>query len=274
MYEALRFDANIQKYTVFMVSASYPYTTHSYDVLIIGAGGAGLRAAIAAAEGGAKVAIVSKVPPMRTHTAAAQGGINAALGNVTPDDWRWHMYDTVRGSDWLSDQDAVAFMCKEAPGAIRDLEKMGVHFSRDEQGNIYQRAYGGMSTHFGKGGMAYRACAAADHIGNAMMQGLSGHVHRYDVDIHVEFVVLDLLVTAKGHSAGCWRWSWQAGSYMCSWRITPSLPRGGMGRSMQPAPRLLVPRGMAMPSRCGRGWHFRIWNMCSSTPRGCMGMGC
>jgi succinate dehydrogenase / fumarate reductase flavoprotein subunit len=185
-----------------MVSASYPYTTHSYDVLIIGAGGAGLRAAIAAAEGGAKVAIVSKVPPMRTHTAAAQGGINAALGNVTPDDWRWHMYDTVRGSDWLSDQDAVAFMCKEAPGAIRDLEKMGVHFSRDEQGNIYQRAYGGMSTHFGKGGMAYRACAAADHIGNAMMQGLSGHVHRYDVDIHVEFVVLDLLRDREGAFCG------------------------------------------------------------------------
>lgn len=177
-------------------------TYHSHDVLIIGAGGAGLRAAIAAAEKGADVAVVSKVPPLRTHTAAAQGGINAALGNVTPDDWRWHMYDTVRGSDWLSDQDAVAFMCKEAPQAIRDLEKMGVSFSRDDQGNIYQRAYGGMSTHFGKGGMAYRACAAADHIGNAMMQGLSSYVGKYPVQFYVEYVVLDVLKDTHGAFCG------------------------------------------------------------------------
>ncbi len=176
-----------------MKKTSYSIVYHTHDVVIIGAGGAGLRAAIAAASNGADVAVVTKVPPLRTHTAAAQGGINAALGNVTPDDWRWHMYDTVRGSDWLSDQDAVAFMCKEAPAAIRDLEKMGVNFSRDDHGNIYQRAYGGMSTHYGKGGMAYRACAAADHIGNAMMKGLSACVGEYPVDFYIEYVALDLL---------------------------------------------------------------------------------
>jgi len=209
---------------------TYPITYHSHDVVIIGAGGAGLRAAIAAADKGASVAVVSKVPPMCSHTAAAQGGINAALGNVTPDDWRWHMYDTVRGSDWLSDQDAVAFMCKEAPNAIRELEQMGVPFSRDASGNIYQRAYGGMSTHFGKGGMAYRACAAADHIGNAMMQGLSNYVSKYPVDFFVEFVVLDLLKTHDGAIAGVLTWELATGELHAFLAPYTILATGGYGQ--------------------------------------------
>lgn len=212
------------------MTTSYPITYHTHDVVIIGAGGAGLRAAIAAAEKGADVAVVSKVPPMCSHTAAAQGGINAALGNVTPDDWRWHMYDTVRGSDWLSDQDAVAFMCKEAPNAIRELEKMGVPFSRDASGNIYQRAYGGMSTHFGKGGMAYRACAAADHIGNAIMHGLSHYVSNYPVDFFVEYVALDLLKNKDGAVCGVLAWELATGTLHAFLAPYTILATGGYGQ--------------------------------------------
>ncbi len=185
--------------------------THSFDIVIIGAGGAGLRAAIAACAAGASVAVVSKVPPARSHTVAAQGGINAALGNVTPDDWRWHMFDTVRGSDWLGDQDSIAFMCKQAPAAIHELEAMGVDFTRDQQGNIYQRPYGGMSTDFGKGGMAYRACAAADQIGNAMMDGLTREMQKYDAKFFVEFIVLDLLFTKDGAACGVLAWELATG---------------------------------------------------------------
>lgn len=209
---------------------AYPITYHTHDVVIVGAGGAGLRAAIAAAEKGADVAVISKVPPMCSHTAAAQGGINAALGNVTPDDWRWHMYDTVRGSDWLSDQDAVAFMCKEAPNAIRELEQMGVPFSRDANGNIYQRAYGGMSTHFGKGGMAYRACASADHIGNAIMHGLSHHISNYPVDFFVEYVALDLLKTKDGAIGGVLTWELATGTLHAFLAPYTILATGGYGQ--------------------------------------------
>ncbi len=185
-----------------MAKPAYTLIFHSHDVLIIGAGGAGLRAAIASAEAGADVAVVTKVPPTRSHTVAAQGGINAALGNVTPDDWRWHMYDTIRGSDWLGDQDSIAFMCKHAPEAIGDLDKMGVAFSRDEGGNIYQRAYGGMSTHFGKGDMAFRACAAADQTGDAMMRGLFSYIKKYPVKFFVEYFATDLLLDESGRCLG------------------------------------------------------------------------
>src|SRR5271155_2634639 len=140
---------------------SYPLTHHTHDVLIIGAGGAGLRAGVEASARGASVACLSKVPPTRSHTVAAQGGINAALGNRVADDWRWHAYDTIRGSDWLGDQDAIAYLCSRAPEAIRELERMGMPFTRDERGHIYQRAYGGQQTDYGRGGPAYRACAVA-----------------------------------------------------------------------------------------------------------------
>src|SRR5688572_11101555 len=147
---------------------AYPITDHSYDVIVIGAGGSGLRAVIGCAEAGLSTACITKVFPTRSHTVAAQGGISAALGNMGEDDWRWHMYDTVKGSDWLGDQDAIEFMCKEAPGAVIELEHYGVPFSRTDDGRIYQRPFGGMTTHFGKG-TAQRTCAAADRTGHAML---------------------------------------------------------------------------------------------------------
>lgn len=213
-----------------MAKTSYSLTFHSHDVLIIGAGGAGLRAAIAAAEAGADVAVVTKVPPTRSHTVAAQGGINAALGNVTPDDWRWHMYDTIRGSDWLGDQDSIAFMCKHAPEAITDLDKMGVVFSRDKGGNIYQRAYGGMSTHYGKGDMAFRACAAADQTGDAMMRGLFAYVQKYPVKFFIEYFALDLLMDESGRCLGVMAWELATGKLHIFMAGQVILATGGYGQ--------------------------------------------
>ncbi|HEU5047074.1 MAG TPA: succinate dehydrogenase flavoprotein subunit [Rickettsiales bacterium] len=175
---------------------------HHFDVVIIGAGGAGLRAALAAASKEASVAVVTKVPPTRSHTVAAQGGINAALGNRGEDDWRWHMYDTIRGSDWLGDQDAIAVMCREAPQAIRELEHMGVVFTRDEDGKIYQRAYGGQSTEYGKGAIAYRACAAADRTGHAILHTLYQQNLRCGTRFFVEFIALDLMFDREGACVG------------------------------------------------------------------------
>ncbi len=175
---------------------------HHFDVVIIGAGGAGLRAALAAMSTGAGVAVLTKVPPTRSHTVAAQGGINAALGNRSRDDWRWHMYDTVRGSDWLGDQDAIAVMCEQAPAAIRELEHMGVAFTRDENGAIYQRAYGGQSTEYGKGPVAYRACAVADRTGHAILHTLHQQNLRAGTRFFVEYIALDLLFAADGACAG------------------------------------------------------------------------
>ena len=143
-------------------TSSYEIIDHEYDALVVGAGGAGLRAAIGLGEHGFKTACVTKLFPTRSHTVAAQGGINAALGNMTEDDWRWHAYDTVKGADWLGDQDAIQYMCREAPKAVIELEKYGMPFSRTDEGKIYQRAFGGQSLDYGKGGQAYRCAAAAD----------------------------------------------------------------------------------------------------------------
>ena len=147
---------------------------HHYDAIVLGAGGAGLRAAVGLAESGLNTACITKLFPTRSHTVAAQGGINAALGNMTKDDWRWHMYDTVKGSDWLGDQDAIHYMCREAPKSVYELENYGMPFSRTDDGRVYQRALGGQSLEFGKGGQAYRCCAAADRTGHAMLHTLYG----------------------------------------------------------------------------------------------------
>ena len=175
---------------------------HHFDVVIIGAGGAGLRAALAASDNTQSIAVISKVPPTRSHTVAAQGGINAALGNRGKDDWRWHMYDTIRGSDWLGDQDSIAVMCRNAPDAIRELEHMGVVFTRDENGAIYQRAYGGQSTEYGKGATAYRACAAADRTGHAILHTLYQQNLRAGTNFFIEFIALDLVFDTEGACAG------------------------------------------------------------------------
>ena len=149
--------------------AAYTYETHDYDVVVVGAGGAGLRATLGMAEQGLRTACVTKVFPTRSHTVAAQGGIAASLSNMGPDNWQWHMYDTVKGSDWLGDQDAIEYMCREAIPAIIELEHYGVPFSRTAEGKIYQRAFGGMTTKFGEG-RAYRTCAAADRTGHAILE--------------------------------------------------------------------------------------------------------
>jgi succinate dehydrogenase / fumarate reductase flavoprotein subunit len=169
------------------------WVDHSYDVIVIGAGGAGLRATLGLAEAGLTTACVTKLFPTRSHTVAAQGGISAALGNMGEDDWRWHMYDTVKGSDWLGDQDAIEFMCKEAPGAVIELEHYGVPFSRTEDGRIYQRPFGGMTTHFGKG-IAQRTCAAADRTGHAMLHTLYQQSIRHRATFFVEYFVIDLIM--------------------------------------------------------------------------------
>ena len=167
---------------------------HLYDVLVVGAGGSGLRCAFECAKNGLKTAVVTKLFPTRSHTVAAQGGINAALGNMTEDDWRWHAYDTIKGSDWLGDQDAIQYMCKNAPQSVIELENMGMPFSRTDEGKIYQRAFGGQSLEFGKGGQAYRCAAVADRTGHSMLHTLYGNSLKYDnIDYFIEYFALDLL---------------------------------------------------------------------------------
>ncbi|MBX3704054.1 MAG: succinate dehydrogenase flavoprotein subunit [Steroidobacteraceae bacterium] len=173
--------------------SAYPVTDHACDVVVVGAGGAGLRATVGLAQAGFSTACVTKVFPTRSHTVAAQGGISAALGNMGEDDWRFHFYDTVKGSDWLGDQDAIAYMCREAPAAVIELEHFGLPFSRTEDGRIYQRPFGGMTTHYGKG-IAQRTCAAADRTGHAMLHTLYQQSLKHDARFFIEYFALDLLM--------------------------------------------------------------------------------
>jgi succinate dehydrogenase / fumarate reductase flavoprotein subunit len=175
------------------MTGEYKFIDHTYDVVVVGAGGAGLRATFGLAEAGLSTACISKVFPTRSHTVAAQGGISAALGNMGEDDWRWHMYDTVKGSDWLGDQDAIEYMCKEAADAVIELEHYGVPFSRTEEGRIYQRPFGGMTTRFGEG-TAQRTCAAADRTGHAMLHTLYQQSLKYDATFYIEYFVIDLIM--------------------------------------------------------------------------------
>lgn len=170
------------------------FIEHKYDAIVIGAGGAGLRATMGLAEKNYKVACISKLFPTRSHTVAAQGGINAALGNITEDDWKWHFYDTVKGSDWLGDQDAIHYMCKEAPKVVIELENYGLPFSRTKDGKIYQRAFGGQSLDYGKGGQAYRTACAADRTGHAMLHTLYGNALKFNADFFIEYFALDLII--------------------------------------------------------------------------------
>lgn len=173
--------------------SAYRFIDHSYDVVVVGAGGAGLRATFGLAHSGLSTACITKVFPTRSHTVAAQGGISAALGNMGEDDWRWHMYDTIKGSDWLGDQDAIEFMCKEAPRAVIELEHYGLPFSRTDDGRIYQRPFGGMTTHYGKG-IAQRTCAAADRTGHAMLHTLYQQALRHEAQFFVEYFAVDLIM--------------------------------------------------------------------------------
>ncbi|MEM9289421.1 MAG: succinate dehydrogenase flavoprotein subunit [Pseudomonadota bacterium] len=176
------------------MSDAYQIIDHTYDAVVIGAGGSGLRATMGIAENGLKTACITKVFPTRSHTVAAQGGIAASLGNMGPDAWQWHMYDTVKGSDWLGDQDAIEYLCKEAPAAVYELEHYGVPFSRTEEGKIYQRAFGGMTQNMGEGPAAQRTCAAADRTGHAMLHALYQQSLKYDADFFIEYFAIDLIM--------------------------------------------------------------------------------
>jgi succinate dehydrogenase / fumarate reductase flavoprotein subunit len=184
-----------------LTGRAYPIEDHAYDVVVIGAGGAGLRAVVGCSEAGLKTACITKVFPTRSHTVAAQGGISAALGNMGEDDWRWHMYDTVKGSDWLGDQDAIEYMCRNAAEAVYELDHWGVPFSRTDDGKIYQRAFGGMTTHYGKG-TALRTCAAADRTGHAILHTLYGQALRRSAEFFIEYFAIDLIVDDEGRCRG------------------------------------------------------------------------
>ena len=185
--------------------SAYKIIDHEYDVVVLGAGGSGLRAAVGLSEAGLKTACISKVFPTRSHTSAAQGGISAALGNMGEDDWRWHMYDTVKGSDWLGDQDAIEYLCKEAPRAVVELERYGVPFSRTDDGKIYQRPFGGMTKNYGNG-TAQRTCAAADRTGHAILHTLYGQALKQQTEFFIEYFALDLIMK-NGECKGVIAWN-------------------------------------------------------------------
>ncbi len=211
------------------MSADYKIIEHTYDVIVVGAGGAGLRATFGMAEKGLKTACITKVFPTRSHTVAAQGGISAALGNMGEDDWRFHMYDTVKGSDWLGDQDAIEYMCREAMAAVIELEHYGVPFSRTAEGKIYQRAFGGMTTHYGKG-QAQRTCAAADKTGHAILHTLYQQALKHNAEFFVEYIVLDLIME-EGECRGVLAWCLDDGSLHLFKAHVTVLATGGYGRS-------------------------------------------
>ncbi len=209
---------------------SYPIIEHEYDVVVVGAGGAGLRATFGMAEKGLKTACITKVFPTRSHTVAAQGGISAALGNEGEDDWRWHMYDTVKGSDWLGDQDAIEYMCREAIPAVIELERYGMPFSRTPEGKIYQRAFGGMTTHFGQG-TARRTCAAADRTGHAMLHTLYQQSLKHQAEFFIEYYAIDLIMDDEGVCRGVMAWNLDDGTIHRFRAHRVALATGGYGRT-------------------------------------------
>src|SRR3954447_19926663 len=210
---------------------AYNIIDHSYDVVVVGAGGAGLRATLGMTSEGLRTACISKVFPTRSHTVAAQGGISAALGNMGEDDWRWHMYDTVKGSDWLGDQDAIEYMCRNAIPAIIELEHYGVPFSRTEAGRIYQRPFGGHTTEYGEGGMAKRACAAADRTGHAIIHTLYQQCLKHDAEFFVEYFALDLIMDEDGACRGVMAWNLEDGTLHRFRAHLVVMATGGYGRA-------------------------------------------
>lgn len=203
---------------------------HTFDVVVVGAGGSGLRATLGSAQAGLKTACVTKVFPTRSHTVAAQGGIAASLGNMSPDDWKWHMYDTVKGSDWLGDQDSIEYLCRHAPDAVYELEHWGMPFSRTEEGKIYQRPFGGMMQNMGEGPEAQRTCAAADRTGHAMLHTLYGQSLRHDAEFFIEYFALDLIME-DGKCRGITAWKLDDGTLHRFRAQTVVLATGGYGRT-------------------------------------------
>ncbi len=211
--------------------AAYEYETHDYDVVVVGAGGAGLRATLGMAEQGLRTACISKVFPTRSHTVAAQGGIAASLSNMGPDHWQWHMYDTVKGSDWLGDTDAMEYLAREAPKAVYELEHYGVPFSRTEEGKIYQRPFGGHTTEFGEGPPVQRTCAAADRTGHAILHTLYGQSLKQKAEFYIEYFAIDLLMSEDGRCEGVLCWKLDDGTMHVFAAKMVVLATGGYGRA-------------------------------------------
>merc|ERR1712168_622126 len=234
------------------ISTQYPVVDHEFDAVVVGAGGAGLRAAFGLSEAGFNTACITKLFPTRSHTVAAQGGINAALGNMEEDDWKYHMYDTVKGSDWLGDQDAIHYMTKVAPEAVIELENYGMPFSRTEEGKIYQRAFGGQSLKFGKGGQAHRCCCVADRTGHSLLHTLYGQSLHYDTDYFVEYFALDLLME-DGECRGVIALNLEDGNIHRFRANNTVLATGGYGRAYFSctSAHSCTGDGMAMVSRAG-----------------------
>jgi len=213
------------------MTASYEIHHHSYDVVVVGAGGSGLRATLGMAEQGLKTACVTKVFPTRSHTVAAQGGIAASLGNMGPDSWQWHMYDTVKGSDWLGDTDAMEYLAREAPKAVYELEHYGVPFSRTEEGKIYQRPFGGHTTEFGEGPPVQRTCAAADRTGHAILHTLYGQSLKNNANFYIEYFATDLIMSEDGQCQGVLAWKLDDGTLHAFNAKMVVLATGGYGRA-------------------------------------------
>lgn len=251
----------------------YRVIDHEYDCVVVGAGGAGLRAAFGLAEAGFRTACISKLFPTRSHTVAAQGGINAALGNMHKDNWKWHMYDTVKGSDWLGDQDAIHYMTREAPKSIIELEHYGMPFSRNKEGKIYQRAFGGQSKEFGKGGQAYRTCAVADRTGHAMLHTLYGQALNHDCNFFIEYFALDLL-THNGEVVGVIALNQEDGTIHRFRAHRTVLATGGYGRAYFSctSAHTCTGDGNAMVSRAG--FPLQDLEFVQFHPSGIYGSGC
>ena len=254
------------------MSTAYPIEHHTYDVVVVGGGGAGLRATLGMTVAGLKAACISKVFPTRSHTVAAQGGIGAALGNMGEDDWRWHMYDTVKGSDWLGDQDAIEFMCRNAMEAVVELEHFGVPFSRTEDGLIYQRPFGGHTVQWGKG-LAKRACAAADRTGHAMLHTLYQQCLRHNAEFFIEYLVLDVVMD-EGQCRGVVAWRLEDGTLHLFRAQIVVLATGGGGRTYFSTTQAHICTGDGYAMALRAGLPLQDMEFIQFHPTGIYGAGC
>ena len=252
--------------------SDYKIIDHEYDVVVLGAGGSGLRAAVGLSEAGLKTACISKVFPTRSHTSAAQGGISAALGNMGEDDWRWHMYDTVKGSDWLGDQDAIEYLCKEAPRAVVELERYGVPFSRTEDGKIYQRPFGGMTKDYGNG-TAQRTCAAADRTGHAILHTLYGQALKHNTEFFIEYFALDLIMK-NGECKGLIAWNLTDGTIHRFRSHITIVATGGYGKVYQSATSAHTCTGDGNAMVLRAGLPLQDMEFVQFHPTGIYGVGC
>ncbi|NRB33456.1 MAG: succinate dehydrogenase flavoprotein subunit [Rhodobacteraceae bacterium] len=254
--------------------AAYEYETHDYDVVVVGAGGAGLRATLGMAEQGLRTACVTKVFPTRSHTVAAQGGIAASLANMGPDNWQWHMYDTVKGSDWLGDTDAMEYLAREAPKAVYELEHYGVPFSRTEAGKIYQRPFGGHTTEFGEGPPVQRTCAAADRTGHAILHTLYGQSLKNNAEFYIEYFAIDLVMSEDGQCQGVVCWKLDDGTMHVFNSKMVVLATGGYGRAYFSATsaHTCTGDGGGMVARAGLG--LQDMEFVQFHPTGIYGSGC